>query len=137
MKLNTHLNFNGNCREAFDEYAKIFGGKVHGVLTWGDSPMRPDSSPEMGDKVMHARIDLANATYMGSDNPPEWYSQPKGFGVTASTDTPEDAERIFAALSQGGEVSMPLQETFWAHKFGMVRDRFGIPWMVNCEKDTM
>ncbi len=83
---------------------------------------------------MHATIALGGQTLMGCDAPPDHYDQPKGFSVALHTSNPAEAERAFNELSQGGTVKMPMQETFWAKRFGMLVDQFGIPWMVNCEK---
>ena len=84
---------------------------------------------------MHATLEVGGEPLMGSDAPPKHYSEPKGFAVSLSPAKVADAERIFNALADGGNVGMPLQQTFWAARFGMVTDRFGIPWMINCEKD--
>jgi PhnB protein len=89
--------------------------------------------PEWRNKVMHVRLALSDKVLMGSDAPPDRYEQPKGFSVSVGVDKPTEAERIFNALAQNGTVQMPLQKTFWAERFGMLVDQFGIPWMVNCE----
>jgi PhnB protein len=85
---------------------------------------------------MHARLTAGDMVLMGSDAPPERYQQPKSFSVTPSVDKPTDAGRVFLALPENSTVQMPMAETFWALRFGMLVDRFGIPWMVNCEKDA-
>ncbi len=123
MQLNAYLLFNGNCEEAFRFYERTLGAKIESVL-------RPEGAPG----VMHGRIAVNGQTVMASDCPPNHYTQPKGFSINLSYQQPADAERVFQALSEGGHVQMPIQETFWAHRFGSVVDRFGIPWMVNCEK---
>jgi PhnB protein len=82
---------------------------------------------------MHVRLEVGDSVLMGSDAPPDRYKPPQGFSVNIAVEKPEEAERIFHALAEGGNVGMPLQQTFWAARFGMVVDRFGIPWMVNCE----
>jgi PhnB protein len=89
---------------------------------------------EWGDRIMHARLQVGDAVLMGSDSPPDRAESPKGFCVMLQIDDPAEGERIFRALGDGGTVQMPYEETFWAHRFGMVVDRFGIPWMINCEK---
>ncbi len=133
MQLNPYLVFNGQCEAAFKFYERCLGGKIEMMMTHGDSPMAEQVSPEWRNKVMHVRLALRDKVLMGSDAPPDRYEQPKGFSVSVGVDKPADAERIFNALAQNGTVQMPLQKTFWAERFGMLVDQFGIPWMVNCE----
>jgi len=95
-----------------------------------------ETPPERLNQILHARLEVNGQDIMGSDAPPERYDEPKGFSVTLGVETAAEAERVFAALSEKGKVSMPIQETFWAIRFGMVTDQFGIPWMVNCEKKS-
>jgi PhnB protein len=84
---------------------------------------------------MHARLDLPDGgQLLGSDAPGGLYQKPQGISVSLEIGMPEEAERIFAALGEGGNITMPIQETFWAHRFGMLTDRFGIPWMIDCMK---
>jgi PhnB protein len=135
MKINAYLNFPGTCREAFTLYEQALGGKILFMQSMGDSPMGPDTPPEQKDFVMHVTLDVDGQLLMGSDAPPEYYEKAQGFSVALHPETVAEAERIFAALSEGGEVRMPLEETFWAARFGMCVDRFGTPWSVNCEKD--
>jgi PhnB protein len=134
MQTSTHLHFNGNCREAFDFYARTFGGKIVFSMTYGESPAAEKTSAEARNKIIHARIDFGGQFLLGADTPGEHYHTPQGFNVMAAVEQPAEAERIFATLADGGTVTMPVQETFWAHRFGMVTDRFGTPWMVNCAK---
>ncbi|HWU26333.1 MAG TPA: VOC family protein [Rhizomicrobium sp.] len=134
MRINPYLNFNGNCAEAFECYAKILGGKNLRVMTFKDSPMAKDMPANEKNMVMHASFTAGDSTIMGSDAPGGRYNKPQGYAVSINVDTPEEADRIFAALSQGGNVGMPIAETFWAKRFGMVTDKFGTHWMVNCEK---
>jgi PhnB protein len=129
-----HLHFKGNCREAFSFYAEVLGGRIVFTMTYGESPGGGQTPPEMRDQIIHARLDLGDQSLLGCDTPPDRYQAPQGFNVMAAIEKPADAERIFRALAQGGTVSMPCQETFWAKRFGMCTDRFGIPWMVNCAK---
>ena len=137
MKINPYLNFNGNCAEAFDLYAKVLRGKDLNVMTFGQMPPGAGQFSESEKKmVAHARFTVGNDTIMGSDAPGGRYNKPAGYAVNISVDTPEEADRIFAALADGGNVGMPIAETFWAARFGMVTDRFGTHWMVNCEKKT-
>jgi PhnB protein len=103
-------------------------------MKFRDSPMGAQMSESEKDMVVHARFTAGDTTLMGSDATGGRYNKPKGFAVSINVDTAEEAERIFACISEGGEIGMPIQETFWAVRFGMVTDRFGAHWMVNCEK---
>ena len=132
MQLNPYLAFNGQCKEAFKFYQQCLGGTVETMMTWGDSPMADQVPAEWRDKIMHTTLIVGETALQGADAPPDRYEEPKGFSVGIQINDQADAERIFGALSEGGTVTMPLQETFWAARFGMVVDRFGIPWMVNC-----
>ena len=134
MQLNPYLLFNGQCEAAFKFYEKCLGGKIVAKVTHGESPMAKDTPPERHNKILHARLMVGDNVLMGSDAPPERYEKPQGFSVTLGVDTPAEAERIFTALSEKGTLHMPLQETFWAVRFGMLVDQFDIPWMINCEK---
>lgn len=134
MQLNPYLNFDGQCREAFTAYERILGGKIEMMQTHGESPMPDHVSPEARDRILHVRLAVGDAVLLGSDTPPGEPPNPQGFALSLSIDTPAEAERIFNGLSDGGKVDMPLQETFWAQRFGMLVDKFGIPWMVNCDR---
>ena len=128
------LSFNGQCEAAFRFYERCLGGKITFILTWGDSPMAKDAPAEWGGKVAHASLDVGGVVLSGADTPPQQYERPQGFSVLLGISDIADAERIFQALAEYGTVTMPLQETFWALRFGGVTDRFGIPWAINCEK---
>jgi PhnB protein len=132
MQLNPNLNFNGQCEAAFKFYEQCLGGKIQTMMTWGDSPMADQVPAEWRHKIIHVTLIVGEAALLGCDVPPEGYEEPKGFSVTVQIDDPADAQRIFQALSEEGTVTMPIQQTFWAARFGMCVDRFGIPWMVNC-----
>ena len=134
MKLNPYLSLNGNCETAFKFYERVFGGKIVMMMTFAGSPMANQAPPDWGGKIMHARLDLGSETLMGSDAPPERYHTPQGTMISVSIEKPEDADRIFQALAENGTVQMPIQKTFWAQRFGMLTDRFGTPWMINCEE---
>ncbi|HEY1299433.1 MAG TPA: VOC family protein [Stellaceae bacterium] len=134
MQLNPYLAFNGECEAAFKFYERCVGGKIVMMLKNGESPMADQTPPDRRDQIMHARLVAGDAVLMGSDAPPGHYEKAKGIMVTLGVEDPAEAERIFAALSEQGSVQMAIQETFWASRFGMLTDRFGIPWMVNCEK---
>ncbi|HEV2561822.1 MAG TPA: VOC family protein [Rhizomicrobium sp.] len=134
MQINPYLNFNGNCEEAFKFYEKTLGGKIVMMMPHEGTPAEAHVPAEWRKKIMHARMMLGDTPLMGSDAPPGNYEAPKGFSVSYSVEKPADADRVFKALSENGNVRMPIAETFWAQRFGMVTDRFGIPWMINCEK---
>jgi len=134
MRVNPYLTYAGQCAEAFGLYAEVFGGKIEFMMTHGQMPPEMPAHPGWEDKVMHAHVRFADQDLMGSDAPPAMYEKPQGFSVSVQIDEPAEAERVFAALSAGGATRMPIQETFWAKRFGMCTDRFGIPWMVNCPK---
>ena len=133
MNVNAYLHFNGNCAEAFKFYEKALGAKELMMMTYGESPSQPGMSPAMAKKIIHARIQVGNTLLMGSDAPPERFHKPQGFAVSIGCDKPEEADRIYNALSAGGQATMPIQKTFWAERFGMFTDKFGIAWMINCE----
>jgi PhnB protein len=141
MQMNIYLFFNGQCEEACRFYAKLLGGKIEAMSTYADAP--PDSSrnpqvpPEWGNKIMHAHVTAGDMTLMASDAPPQHFQQPQGFSVSLNVDKPAEAERMYRELAKGGQQTMPIQETFWALRFGMLTDRFGIPWMVNCQKQEI
>ena len=134
MKLNSYLFFNGQCEAAFKFYEKCLGGKIEAMLTHEGTPAEQDVPSEWRKKILHARLTVGDQALMGSDAPPERYDKPQGFSVSLNVDKPAEAERIFRALSENGKVQMPLERTFWAVRFGMCVDRFGSPWMVNCEQ---
>jgi PhnB protein len=134
MQTIPHLHFKGNCREAFKFYAETLGGKIVFAMTFGEAPGAEQAPAELRNQIIHARVDLGGQFLLGCDVPPDRYQAPQGFNVMAAVDKPADAERLFETLADGGTVSMPVQETFWAHRFGMCTDRFGTPWMVNCAK---
>lgn len=130
----THLHFHGNCREALQFYAETFGGKIVFAMTYGEAPGAAAAPEEVREQIIHARVDLGDQFLLGCDVPGERYARPQGFNLMAHAEQPEEAERLFRSLAEGGSVTMPVQETFWAHRFGMCTDRYGTPWMVNCPK---
>jgi PhnB protein len=134
VQVNPYLNFGGDCREAFAFYAELLGGEITMMTSFAD--MRIDNhDPSAGPGgVMHARLVLGDWVLMGSDAPPEMYGRPQGIWVALVVEEPSEAERIYGGLSENGTVLMPLDETPWAERFGMLTDRFGIPWMINCER---
>jgi PhnB protein len=133
MQIQPYLNFNGQCDEAFRLYEKALSGTIVGRFTYGDSPMAKQH-PESADKVMHMAMRTGDQTLLGCDAPPPHYQSPQGLRVCLDFKDPAEAERVYAALSEGGQIGMALQETFWAHRFAMFQDRFGTPWMINVSK---
>jgi PhnB protein len=132
MKTSAYLNFDGNCAEAFQFYAKTFPGKDLHIVKQGDT--HKDAKAPERDWVLHAYLKIGDADIMASDTFNHCYTKPAGMHVALNVDTPPEAERIFKALSEGGEITMKMEETFFAHRFGTVVDRFGTPWMVVAQK---
>ncbi|HZS83788.1 MAG TPA: glyoxalase/bleomycin resistance/extradiol dioxygenase family protein [Stellaceae bacterium] len=134
MKINPYLSFNGQCEAAFKFYEKCFGGRIVAKITFGEMPMAEQCAPMQREKIAHIRLVIGDQVLMGSDTPPEHYEAPKGTQVTLNIEAPEEADRVFNALADGATITMPIQKTFWAKRFGMLVDRFGTPWMINCEE---
>jgi PhnB protein len=136
MELNSciNLSFDGRCEAAFQFYEKCLGGKITFTPKWGDSPMANDAPAEWAGKMLHARFQLGDLVLNGCDVPPGQYERARGSSLLLGPDDPADAERLFSALAENGSVWMPLQETFWAERFGGVTDQYGIPWEINCQK---
>lgn len=134
LTVNPYLSFKGDCAEAFARYAELLGGKITFRMTYGESPMADMTPPDFKDKTMHMSLELPDRVLHGADAPPDRYEAPQGISVAIALDDTSEAERIFAELAEGGNVMMPIQQTFWAARFGMVVDRHGTPWMVNCEQ---
>ena len=134
MQLNPYLFFTGNCKDAFTFYEKVLGRKIIAMMTHKETPAAEHTKPEWQDKIIHARMTFGDQVLMASDAPPEHHRPMQGFSVSLTVQEPAETDRIFKAFSEGAQVTMPIQETFWAHRFGMLVDRFGTPWMINCEK---
>lgn len=132
MKLTSYLTFNGQCETAFKFYEQCLGGKIAGLWTYAGTPTENLVPREWRNKVLHATLNLGENLLQGCDAPPDHYQKPQGFSVKLDFSERTDAERIFQALAENGTVQMALQETFWAVRFGMLVDQFGIPWMINC-----
>jgi len=132
MNLHTYVNFDGNCAEAFHFYEKHLGGKIGMMMTHGQAPDQSKVSAEMRNAVLHARISVGGTELMGADIPS---AQPmRSAYLSLGVESDSEAERIFSALSEGGEVFMRMDETFFATRFGQLRDRFGINWMIIHER---
>jgi PhnB protein len=135
MNINTYLHFNGNCEEALKFYEKALGMKTAFMMRYGDAPKGEECSQQLASKIMHGRIVAGNNVIMASDCPPDRYHPQAGFSISVNVETPAEADKYFNALADGAKaVIMPIEETFWAQRFGMLVDKFGVSWMVNCEK---
>jgi PhnB protein len=134
MTLNTYLHFNGTCEEALNFYAKALGMKITFMMRYNEAPAGNECGKELGAKIMHGRIVSGNNVLMASDCPPDRYAPQAGFSVSINVETPAEADKYFSALSEKATIIMAIDETFWAQRFGMLVDKFGVSWMVNCEK---
>lgn len=133
MQLNAYLSFKGDCEAAFTFYVQCLGAKIGDVFRYAGTPMVNQVPADWQNKIMHGSLTLNGQVVMGADMMPEQYEAPKGFSLSLHPKKVDEAERVFQALTEGGQVTVPLEKTFWAARFGMVVDRFGIPWMINCE----
>lgn len=137
--INAYLTFNGNCEEAFEHYRSVFGGDYASVNRFGEMPPQDGGplSPEVEDKIMHISLPISKQTIlMGSDTVGERaasFQMGNNFSISIRTDSKEEADRLFAGLSDGGQVTLPMNQTFWGDYFGMFTDKFGINWMVGFE----
>jgi len=131
MRVSPHLCFDGQCREAFEFYQQHLGGTMETMLTYGESPMAAQVETQWHGRILHVSLKLGEVELTGVDMLPRDFRKPQGFFVTLTIDAAGRAERIFAALAEGGVVRLPFQKTFWSPGFGVVVDRFGIPWEIN------
>jgi len=134
MKLNSYLSFNGQCEAAFKFYEQCLGGKIGAMMTYGDSPMAAEMPSDWQQKILHASLTAGDSELMGADSPPGRYEEAKGVSISINTPDPAEAERLFHALVENGTAQLPIQETFWSVRFGMLIDQFGTPWMINCDQ---
>lgn len=131
MKVLPYLFFNGNCEEALKFYEKALGGKITAMMSHEGTPAEAHVPADWKKKIMHAALTVGDQMILASDSPPEHYKKPEGMSVTLNADNGAEAERLFKALSDGATITMPIAETFWAERFGMLTDKFGTPWMIN------
>jgi PhnB protein len=136
MQMSPYLSFKGECEAAFRLYERCLGGKLGAVFRYAGSPMAGDVPADWSDKVMHASLTVADQVLLGGDVAPDRYEEPKGFSLSLQLESTTEAERIFNELARDGSIVMPLEQTFWAARFGMVIDRFRIPWLINCENSA-
>ena len=135
MRLITFLNYGGNCAQAFRFYEKHLGGKITAMMTHGQQPDPGNVQPGRENAVLNARMSIGGTELMGSDMPPERFQPMRSAYLTLILDSDEEAERVYALLSDGGEVFMPMErDTFFASRFAMLRDRFGTSWMILTER---
>ncbi|MGE8154329.1 VOC family protein [Pseudomonas vancouverensis] len=136
MKINPYLIFNGDCKAAFTFYAQSLPGTLEVMMTFGESPAAEHVPKDLHNLIIHTRLNIGDQAIMGSDTTPDRPTDGmSGCSISLNVDSIAEAERVFNALAEGGSVQMPLDATFWAARFGMLVDRFGVAWMVNCEKD--
>lgn len=138
MKFTPYLNFDGKTREAIAFYHALFGGTIEAMMTFGETEACEHVPKEMHGHIMHACLAFPDGQMlMASDGAPQCpYTAPKGMSVAVNIPGVERTEKIFATLAEGGKVEMPLMQTFWALRFGSVTDRYGTPWLVNCDKEA-
>src|SRR5271166_1426719 len=134
LELESYLFFYGKCEEALNFYKGIFGGQVSSIMRMKEAPPEMPSPPNWGDKIMHSRFESPSVKFMASDGRPDTVNTDGNIALSLSTRDEAEGTRVFNKLSEGGTVDMPMQDTFWGAKFGVLKDKYGIEWMVNCDK---
>jgi PhnB protein len=142
--INPYLMFNGTCEEAFQLYRSVFGGEFQYIGRYKDAPPEEggeELSEELSNRIMHVSLPIGNTVLMGSDSHPKYGDVGFGdnFSISISADSNEEADKIFGGLSAGGRVEMPMQKTFWSSYFGMLKDKYGINWMIDlaeCDEEA-
>jgi PhnB protein len=129
-----YLSFNGQCEAAFRFYEQHLGATRERMFPYANSPMAGDTPPGWETKIMHGSITLGGVTVSGADVLPGQYEQPKGFRIFLEADDPAETEQLFQALAENAMIEMPLQQTFWSLRFGVLTDQFGIPWTISCAR---
>lgn len=132
--ISPYLSFKGDCEAAFRFYERCLGAEIGPLFRYEGSPLADGVPANWSDKIMHGSVTVDGQVLMGADIVPDKYEAPRGFTLSIQIQSISDAERIYSELATGGRVEMPLQETFWAARFGMLVDQFGIPWQINCEE---
>ena len=130
MQLHTYLNYGGNCEEAFRFYEQHLGGRITFLMRHGEQPSPANVPPEWNGKVLHARMNLGGTELLGADIPTERFQPIRSAYLSLTVDSVGEAERVYALLSDGGQIFMPMEETFFANRFAMLRDKFGTSWML-------
>jgi PhnB protein len=136
MKLYTYLNYGGNCRQAFEFYVEHLGGRITEITTHGEIPGGENAPPDWKNAVVHARLELGETLLLGADVPPNRFQPMRSAYLTLMLSSVDEAERIYRLLTEGGQIFMPMEETFFAKRFAMLRDRFGTSWMLLHEHET-
>jgi PhnB protein len=131
MQMNAYLSFRGECEAAFTFYAECLGGKLGEIFRYAGTSLAEQVPADWQNKVMHGSLKVGDQVFMGGDVAPDRYEKPKGFSLSLHINGTTEAERIFHLLAKDGTVVMPLEKTFWAARFGMLIDRFGMPWVIN------
>ena len=134
MKLNPYLNYGGNCKEAFEFYAQNLGGKINAMIPFGEQPGTSNAPPDWKNKIMHANMSIGQTEIMASDAPPDRFQPMRSVYLSLQVESTPEAERIYKLLSEAGDIFMPMEETFFAHRFAMLRDKFGTSWMILHQK---
>lgn len=136
MRAEAYLQFNGNCAQALEYYRQHLHGENLFLMPFRGTPGQEQVKPDWYDKIMHGSVQIGPTSVMGSDGgcPEDGAKGMSGCSIALNVPDPLEAERVFAALARDGIIRMPLQETFWAKRFGMLSDQFGVAWMINCEK---
>jgi len=134
MKLHTYLNYGGNCEQAFRFYEQHLGGKITMMTTQGQQPNAADVPPGWTNAILHVRMNIGETELFAADVPPERFQPMRSAYLSLTVSSIEEAERIYALLSDGGQIFMPIQETFFAFRFAMLRDKFGTSWMILHER---
>ena len=130
MQLHTYLNYGGNCEQAFRFYEQHLGGKVTFIMKHGEQPNATGVAPEWQNAVLHARMTIGGTDLLGADVPPDRFQPMRSAYLSLTVGSTEEAERVHALLSEGGQIFMPMEETFYATRFSMLRDKFGTSWMI-------
>src|SRR5580765_7203512 len=136
MKLYTYLNYGGNCAQAFRFYEDHLGAKIIMMMTHGQQPNPPAVPPDRKDAILHARISVGETELMGADIPPDRFQPMRSAYLSLIVNRVDEAEGIYALLSDGGQIFMPMEETFFAIRFAMLRDKFGTSWMILHERPS-
>jgi len=130
MQLHTYLNYGGNCEQAFQFYEQHLGGKITFLMRHGEQPNSANVAPEWKNAVLHARLTIGGTELSGADIPPDRFQPMRSAYLTLTVDSTGEAERLYGLLTDGGQIFMPIQQTFFASRFAMLRDRFGTSWMI-------
>ena len=134
MKLYTHLNYGGNCEEAFRFYEQHLGGRISTIVRQRELPAGYEVPPGFENAVVHARLDIGGVELIGNDVPPQYYQPIRSAYLYLAVDSTEEAERVYSLLAEGGQIGMPIAETFFATRFAQLRDRFGTLWTIIHER---